>query len=144
MRDMALMVLVAWIAGCCGSTAVTKVTIRERYDSLIVRHDTIRVRDARSDSLEILVSPSDSNAFTSVRASLDTTVSGVGLDVRYSYPPDAWSIDVAQRDTVIRWRVRDSLIERPYEVEVVPFWVKLALGLATLAMLGMIVALVKR
>lgn len=145
MRDLALIILVALVAESCGTTAVTKITVRERYDSLIVRHDTIRVRDARSDSLDITpAGPGDAHAFKGIRASIDTTVRGVGISASYEYPPDRWGFDVGRPDTIVKWRVRDSLIERPYEVEVVPFWVKLVLALAVIAVVGMTVATLKR
>ncbi len=128
-----------FVAGC-GTTAVTKVEIRERADSLIVRHDTVLV-ETRSDSVRIdtvwvsLPGEEPKMYFRKVKASLDTTVSGVTMRLRYELPPDFWSVQIARRDTTIRWVVRDSIIQKPYKVEVTPFWVYLALA-------GMLVALV--
>jgi hypothetical protein len=123
---MCLLVLIG-----CGTTAVTKITVRERVDTLFIKGDTIRIIDAQSDTLTV---ERVDTLFRAVRASIDTTVQGVRIDARYRYPPDRWDIGVMERDTVHHYAVRDSIVERPYAVEKVPFWVYLAMG-------GMIVAL---
>ncbi len=134
-----LFLLLLFIAGC-GTTAVTKVEVRERTDSLIVRHDTVRV-ETRSDSVRVdtvwisLPGEEPKPYFRRVKASLDTTLAGVSMKLKYELPPDVWTVRILQRDTTIRWKVRDSIIERPYKVEVVPFWVYLALA-------GMLIALI--
>lgn len=135
--NMPLLLLVAfwallWVLlGGCSTTAVTRVEVRERVDTLVVKGDTIRM-EGPSDTL--IVQRVDT-LFRSLRAAKDTTLQGVRIYLQYAYPPDRWAVDVIQRDTVIRWTVRDSIVERPYRVEIVPWWVYLALA-------GMIVAII--
>lgn len=137
MKRVCITVALAVLCAACGTTSVTKIEVRERIDTLIVKGDTIRVVDRRSDTL-VVEKETDCAGFKSVRAALDTTVAGVRIYVQYAYPPDRWAADIIQRDTVIRWTVRDSVIERPYEIERVPMWVYFVLvcmGLALIAVL---------
>lgn len=129
----------------CGTTSVTKVEVRERIDTLLVKGDTIRIT-APSDTLFIERDSSLApGAFTSVRAALDTTVEGVRVYLQYAYPPDRWGINIIQRDTVIRWTVRDSIIQRPYEVQVIPLWIRIGGVLMMAAMVvGLVVFLIKK
>lgn len=129
--------ILLWVLlGGCSTTAVTRVEVRERVDTLLVKGDMIRV-EGPSDTL--LVERIDT-LFRSVRAAIDTTVSDVRLYLQYAFPPDRWAADVISKDTVIRWTVRDSIIERPYKVEYIPFWVYTALA----GMLIAIIALLRR
>jgi hypothetical protein len=133
--------LALWAAGC-GTTSVTKVEVRERIDTLLVKGDTVRVVDVQSDTIFVEEIANHNGqapiGFRSVRVALDTTVQGVRMYLQYTYPPDRWSANIIQRDTVIKWTGRDSIVERPYEVEHVPFWVYIALGCMALALLALL------
>jgi hypothetical protein len=137
----------SWIVlSGCGTTTVTKVEVRERIDTLLVKGDTIRILDVRSDTLYVdTVAANDQRSmangqwFRSVRAALDTTVQGVRLYLQYAYPQDRWRADIIQRDTVIKWTVRDSIVQRPYEVEHVPLWVYIAIGGMALALIAVLI-----
>lgn len=119
----------------CGTTSVTKVEVRERRDSIVIHYDTIHVV-TMSDSIRTdTVRVAGELRFRSVKAYLDTTVSGTTMKLRYQFPPDTWSVQITKKDTAIRWVVHDSIVQRPYEVQVVPFWVYLALGGMGLALL---------
>lgn len=122
----------------CGSTSVTKVEVRERIDTLLVKGDTIRIVDVQSDTLYVEAAEHAEAAFKSVRAALDTTVQGVRLYLQYAYPPDRWTANIIQRDTVIKWTVRDSIVQRPYEIQRVPLWVYIAIGGMALALIAVI------
>jgi hypothetical protein len=125
-RRKALIITVLFTVFCllmgCSSSAVTKVIVRERYDSLIVKYDTVRIA-GKSDTVLVEKSVMDSLAVRSIAASIDTTVSGVRVITHYTFPADRWYFQLSRRDTVVRWMVRDSLIEAPYEVEKTPWWV---------------------
>lgn len=146
----ALLLIVIGLTGC-SSTAITKVEVRERPDSLLVRADTIRVIEVRSDTVYvdrldttiIQINPAGRDTirivgYRGVRAHIDTTVDGVSVFAEYEYPPDRWRVDVVGRDTIIRWTVRDSIIQRPYEVRSVPLWVYLAIGGMALALIAVL------
>jgi hypothetical protein len=129
-------VITAALLSGCGTTAVTRATVTERPDSIVVKHDTVFIRAAHSDTVFIKRSFKDSTAARVIHAKLDTTTaSGVSLNAEYSWPEDEWNVNIKEPDEKIRWMVRDSLIEKSYPVEKVPFWIYLALG-------GMLVALV--
>lgn len=150
------------LAGCGSSTVTTKITITERPDSLVIKGDSIAFT-AKSDSLlvdsvevgqaslpdrsgrpETIVPPSPKAPvylYRSVHAKKDTTIGRWKLRFGYTYPPDRWSVEILEADTMARWKVRDSLIEKPYEVEVVPLWIKLVIGVLGAAL---ILSLVKR
>jgi hypothetical protein len=154
--------LVLILAGCGTSTVVTKVRITERPDSLVIKGDSIGFQTVSDsvgvDSIETTSDKVDSTAakdltpipsparrgeyaFRSIHAKKDTTVGRWKLRFGYDYPPDRWKIEIIEADTMARWIVRDSLIEKPYEVEVVPFWVKLVIGVLGAAL---ILSLAKR
>jgi hypothetical protein len=139
--NMPLLVLITfwillWVAlGGCSSTATTRVEIRERIDTLLVKGDTIRVREVQSDTIYVEEIP---GGFRSVRAALDTTVQNVRMSVHYAYPPDRWNVRIMSRDTVIRWTVRDSIIQQPYEIQHVPLWVYIAMGGMALALVALL------
>jgi hypothetical protein len=147
------MVIVGLTWSGCSSPAVTRVDVRERGDSLFVRGDTVRIINVASDTVYVdridttIISLNPSAVrdtirivgFRRVLADLDTTVSGVTIFAEYEYPPDRWRVDVMERDTVIKWTVRDSIIERPYAVTEVPFWVYLTLVGMALALVAMII-----
>lgn len=124
--------------GCSSPPLIERITVRERVDSLIVRYDTVYV-SAPSDTVYVERSSIDTYAFKTVSARLDTTISGITLFARYSYPPDKWWLNITRKDEVIKWVVRDSIIDKPYEVEVVPFWVKLTLVLAAIVVIAVLV-----
>lgn len=125
----------AFLSGC-GTTAVTRSTVTERPDSIVIKHDTVFIRLAKSDTVYAERSSTDPAAARLIHAKLDTTTQGgTHLVADYIWPEDTWNIKIKEPDEKIRWMVRDSLIEKPYPVESVPFWVYLALG-------GMLVALV--
>ena len=156
-----------FLAGCGSSTIATRITVTERPDSLVIKGDSIAFQ-AKSDSLRVdsvhaIPSPgANSSAFfkgeagrrldssrrgsvqylyRSVHAKKDTTVGRWKLSFAYDYPPDRWTIKILEADTTARWKVRDSLIDRPYEVEKIPWWMSVlvcALGVA------LIIALLKR
>jgi hypothetical protein len=129
--------LLLWaLLGGCSATAVTKVEVRERQDSIIVQYDTIAIeRPSTVVVAETIWASQTETVVRSVHARLDTAINGVHLKAEYKYPTDRWAVRILQRDTVIRWTVRDSIVQQPYEVETVPFWVYLALG-------GMFLALI--
>ncbi len=155
----------AILSGCSGSSAVTRYTVRERPDSLIIRGDSIAF-SAHSDTLNVdsvkavIVGEPDTSAvsqsvapptprtvstlYRSVKARKDTTIGRFRIRLGYQWPGDLFTFQIMEGDTSVHWVVRDSLVERPYEVEVVPFWAKLVLGIALIAVAGMFVALVKR
>lgn len=90
---------------------------------------------------EVVVRSPPRPAFYSVHAKKDTTIGRWKLRFAYAYPPDRWSVEILEADTMARWKVRDSLIEKPYEVEKIPWWIT-----ALVIMLGaaLIISLVKR
>lgn len=135
-------VIAALVVVGCGTTTVTKVEVRERIDSVYVKGDTIRVVDARSDT--VLVEAASAGTFKSVRAALDTTVQGVRLYLQYAYPPDRWGADIIQRDTVIKYIARDSLVQRPYPVQHVPVWIYFTLAGMSIALIVLVIATVRR
>jgi hypothetical protein len=129
-------VMTAALLSGCGTTAVTRSTVTERPDSIVIKHDTVWIHAAHSDSSVVLHSSKDITAALSIRAKLDTTTaSGVSLSAEYLWPEDEWNVNIKEPDIKVKWMVRDSLIEKPYPVEKVPLWVYLALG-------GMLIALV--
>lgn len=129
--------LLLWaLLGGCSATAVTKVEVRERQDSIVVQYDTVTIeRPSTVVVAETVWASQTETVVRSVHARVDTMVEGVHLSAEYKYPLDRWLVRILQRDTVIKWTVRDSVVQQPYEIEKVPFWVYLALG-------GMIVALI--
>lgn len=119
--------LLIFIIGGCGTTSITKMEVRERKDSVIVRYDTVRFY-TQSDSIRIdTVWLEGKPVFRSVKARLDTTVGGTSVSLGYDFPPDAWQVRIAKQDTVIRWVARDSIVQRPYRIEIVPIWMYIAL-----------------
>lgn len=80
-------------------------------------------------------------AFNSVSATKDTTIGRWKLRFAYAYPPDRWSVEIIEADTTAHWVVRDSLIQKPYEVEKIPWWMTMLV-----VMLGaaLIISLIKR
>lgn len=149
-----------FLAGCGSSTIATRITVTERPDSLVIKGDSIAFQ-AKSDSLRVdsvhaIPSPGANPSpffkgeagrgsvqylYRSVHAKKDTTVGRWKLSFAYDYPPDRWTIKILEADTTARWKVRDSLIDRPYEVERIPWWmhvVNFALAAA------LIISLLKR
>lgn len=123
----------------CGSTSVTKIEVRERIDTLLIKGDTIRIVERQSDTLRLApLAQGDTVGFSAIRAVLDTTTQGVRMYLQYAYPPDRWAVTVIQRDTVIKWTVRDSIVQRPYEVQRVPLWVYIAIGGMALALIAVL------
>ena len=158
---MSALVFALLISGCSSSTVTTRVTITERPDSLVIKGDSIAFQ-AKSDSIRIdsvehpdvgraslpdhIGSPSIAPlsprpAFHSIHAKKDTTVGRWTLSFAYDYPPDRWGVKIIEADTTARWKVRDSIVERPYEVEVIPWWAKAVIGMLGVAL---ILSLVKR
>lgn len=126
--------LILLLCGCGSSTLVTKVEVRERVDTLLIKGDTIRIAD-KSDSVRIEMATPTAPGFQRVIAYLDTMLNGVSIAANYSYPPDRWAIEIIERDTLIRWMVRDSIIREPYTVTEVPIWVYFVLALAAIIVL---------
>lgn len=106
--------------GCSTSRIIDRVVIKERVDSIMVKGDTIFI-DMPSDTIVWRDTVFQTHAFI---ARIDTTIQRTGVRASYQYPENRWAVRVVNRDTVVRYVVRDSLIERTVErqVEVVPKW----------------------
>lgn len=124
------------LAGCCTPQVVTKIEVRERVDSVFIPGAVVTLT-APSDTVVI----AQTDSAISLHASIDTIVSGAHIQLRYSYPPDQWNINLRNRDTVVRYIARDSIIQMPYEVvrERVPFWMYVTLAGMVLALLACII-----
>lgn len=130
------LLLAFMITGCCTPQVVTKIEVRERVDSVFIPGAVVTLT-APSDTVVI----AQTDSALSIHASIDTTVSGVRMNLHYRYPPDSWNIDLSTRDTVVRYIARDSIIQTPYEVirERVPFWMYVTLAGMVLALLACII-----
>jgi hypothetical protein len=142
-----LFVLLSWIfAGCSSTALMTRTTVRERPDSILVHTPPLQI-SASSDSLCLMRSPLDSTAVRSLVAAIDTTIGGTHVMARYALSAkrgqvrDNWHLRIAPKDTMVHYTAKDSLTEIPYEVEVIPFWVKAVLVFAIIALL---IALLKK
>jgi hypothetical protein len=133
-------VIAAAMLSGCGTTAVTRATVTERPDSIVIVHDTVFIRAAHSDSSVVQHSSKDTTAALSIRAKLDTTTaSGFNISAEYFWPEDNWNLRLKEPDIKVKWMVRDSLVEKPYPVESVPFWVYLALGCMAVALIAVVI-----
>ena len=152
-----LFVLLSWIFTGCSSTALmTRATVRERPDSLHLRMPPVQI-SASSDSLALERSPLDSLAVRGLTAVIDTVVGGTKVHANYEFRPhptspesspkireatrDRWSLQIVPKDTLVRWIVRDSIIEKPIEVQVVPFWIEVVL---IASLIALVIALLKK
>jgi hypothetical protein len=154
-----LLFILSWIFGGCSSTAVMRTTVRERPDSMLVKLPPVQI-SAPSDSICLERSPLDSSAVRGLTAFLDTTVGGTHIRATYAMHgvssssfdssratrnslrmTDSWSLKIAPPDTTVHWMVRDSIIDRPVEVTVIPWWIGVVL-LAALA--AIILSLVRK
>ncbi len=155
-----LFVLLSWIFTGCSSTALmTRTTVRERPDSLHVHMPPVQL-SAPSDSLSLERSPLDSTAIRGLTAKIDTVVGGVTVHAEYKFHPhsdslplgertlsrgssvrDKWNLSITPKDTLIRWMVRDSIIEKPIEISVVPVWIEVAL---IASLIALVIALLKK
>ena len=143
-----LFTLLSWIfSGCSPTALMTRSTVRERPDSLHLQMPPVQI-SAPSDSLSLERSPLDSLAVRNLRAVLDTTVNGIKVHARYKFDSkaqsarrDEWNLRIAPRDTTVRWMVRDSIIERPIEVQVVPLWIEVVL---IASLIALVIALLKK
>lgn len=153
MRTMVFVIALLFLllVGCSSTALFTKVSVRERPDSILVHTPPLQI-SAPSDSLSLVRSPLDSSAVRSLTAVLDTMVGGTRVRAEYRLRPhpyplpegegiDSWSMKISAKDTMVHWMEHDSIIEKPYEVEVVPFWAKAVLVLAIIALL---IALLKK
>lgn len=149
----------------CGTTSVTKVEVRERQDSLLVKgkelegelkSDTTSVtfEDPCADLREVLrktgvmpvwIDSVNRRPPLTLSAQVDTTINGIRLRMQYHYPKDVFSFSILNPDSLIRWKVKDSIIHRPYEVQVIPLWIRIG-GVLMMAALvvGLVVFLIKK
>jgi hypothetical protein len=140
-------VLLSWIFTGCSSTALmTRTTVRERPDSLHLQMPPVQI-SAPSDFLNLERSPLDSTAVRSLIAAIDTTVGGTRVKARYALSAkrdsirDKWDLSITLKDTTVHWMVRDSIIEKPIEVQVVPFWIEVVL---IASLIALVIALLKK
>ncbi len=155
-------VLLLFLIGC-GTTSVTKVEVRERQDSLLVKgkeiegelkSDTtiVTFEDPCADLREALkktgatwIDSVNRTPSLILRARVDTTIDGIRLRMQYDYPKDAFSFTILNPDSLIRWKVKDSIIHQPYEVRVIPLWLRIG-GVLMMAALviGLVVFLIRK
>jgi hypothetical protein len=163
MKLFCFAIIVITIIGC-GTTAVTRSTVTERPDSLLVQREPTHIEGAHSDSLKVELarsgkhshvdtanrtsvtldtaraeSPVHKPAARRIDAKIDTMVKGIRIAANYKWPADLWNIDVLVSDTSVHWMVRDSLIEKPYPVEKIPLWVYLAFIAMIVALVALII-----
>lgn len=138
---VALTIVVLLFVGC-GSTITERVIVRERIDTLRVQGDSVFIEGPSSSfvldtiqkepPLNLPLKEGEKKAFV---ASLDTTVERIRLQAKYWHPSNRWRIGILQRDTVVRYLVRDSIkVESHVEkVAVTPAWVYVLLVVLGLA-----------